>query len=121
MHRIERWLVVGGTALIVILGLTAVGTAQERWHWPDHPENLQVLPKDTNSEQLRKTMGMFVRGLGVRCAFCHVGEEGKPLSTYDFPPTRSPTRSAPARCCDGEVDQRSSGEHRASETRRSHA
>jgi len=85
MHRVKRWLVVGGTGLVFVLGLTVVATAQERWHWPDHPENLQVLPKDTNADQLRKTMGMFVRGLGVRCTFCHVGEEGKPLSTYDFP------------------------------------
>src|SRR6185437_12934948 len=22
--------------------------------------------------------------LGVRCTYCHVGEEGKPLSTFDF-------------------------------------
>ena len=29
-------------------------------------------------------MKEFSRALGVRCHFCHVGEEGKPLSTYDF-------------------------------------
>lgn len=26
----------------------------------------------------------FAIGLGVRCTYCHVGEEGKPLSTYKF-------------------------------------
>src|SRR5262245_23208203 len=26
----------------------------------------------------------FTRALGVRCSYCHVGEEGKPLSSYDF-------------------------------------
>lgn len=26
----------------------------------------------------------FAQGLGVRCSHCHVGEEGKPLSTFDF-------------------------------------
>ncbi len=29
-------------------------------------------------------MKFFTRSLGVRCTHCHVGEEGKPLSTYDF-------------------------------------
>jgi tetratricopeptide (TPR) repeat protein len=26
----------------------------------------------------------FTQALGVRCSSCHVGEEGQPLSTYDF-------------------------------------
>ena len=26
----------------------------------------------------------FARSLGVRCTFCHVGQEGAPLSTFDF-------------------------------------
>ena len=26
----------------------------------------------------------FSRSLGVRCTFCHVGQEGAPLSTFDF-------------------------------------
>lgn len=26
----------------------------------------------------------FTQALGVRCTACHVGEEGKPLTTYDF-------------------------------------
>ena len=26
----------------------------------------------------------FTRALGVRCSYCHVGEEGESLSTYDF-------------------------------------
>jgi hypothetical protein len=30
------------------------------------------------------TMRNFALGLGVRCQFCHVGEEGKPLGTFDF-------------------------------------
>jgi len=27
----------------------------------------------------------FTGALGVRCSYCHVGEEGRPLTTYDFP------------------------------------
>ena len=29
-------------------------------------------------------MKFFAQSLGVRCTFCHVGQEGQPLSTYDF-------------------------------------
>jgi len=29
-------------------------------------------------------MKFFAQSLGVRCTHCHVGEEGKPLSTFDF-------------------------------------
>lgn len=84
MRRTTRFLVAGSAAVAFILSLTAVATAQGRWQWPEHPMNLKVLPKDTHAEQLRQTMGMFVRGLGVRCTFCHVGKEGEPLSSYEF-------------------------------------
>ena len=29
-------------------------------------------------------MKLFSQSLGVRCTFCHVGQEGAPLSTLDF-------------------------------------
>jgi tetratricopeptide (TPR) repeat protein len=51
---------------------------------PDHFTNLTVLPKTISKEDLMKVMRGFTEGLGVRCSFCHVGEEGQPLSTYDF-------------------------------------
>ncbi len=51
---------------------------------PDHYTNLTVLPKTISKEDLIKVMRNFTEGLGVRCNFCHVGEEGKPLSSYDF-------------------------------------
>ena len=35
-------------------------------------------------EQLLSNMKFFAQSLGVRCTYCHVGEEGKPLSTFDF-------------------------------------
>ena len=48
-------------------------------------KNLKVLPKDISRDDLFDVMRFqFVGGLGVRCSHCHVGEEGKPLSTYDF-------------------------------------
>jgi tetratricopeptide (TPR) repeat protein len=34
----------------------------------------------------------FTRALGVRCTYCHKGEEGKPLSTYDFAADENPNK-----------------------------
>ena len=59
-------------------------TAQPRWSWPEKGKNLKVLPKNTSADGLRDVMVGFTRSLGVRCSHCHVGEEGKPLDTYDF-------------------------------------
>ena len=59
--------------------------AQEKWSWPEKPSNLQVLPKDWPGSRLAPVMTYFTRALGVRCSYCHKGEEAKPLSTYDFP------------------------------------
>jgi cytochrome c len=50
----------------------------------DHPRNLQVLPADIGADELRDTMKSFFFGTGLRCSSCHVGEEGQPLTTYDF-------------------------------------
>jgi hypothetical protein len=50
---------------------------------PPH-KNLKVLPQDISGPQLLSTMKFFSQSLGVRCTFCHVGEEGKPLSRFDF-------------------------------------
>jgi hypothetical protein len=51
---------------------------------PDKYVNLQVFPKDTKPDVLIQAMKNFTRALGVRCPFCHVGEEGQPLTTFDF-------------------------------------
>ena len=47
-------------------------------------KNLKVLPKTIARADLLNTMKTFAQSLGVRCTFCHVGEEGKPLATFDF-------------------------------------
>ena len=48
--------------------------ADTEWAWPEHAENLQVLPADIGADGLRDVMRGFTRSLGVRCGFCHVGE-----------------------------------------------
>ena len=47
-------------------------------------KNLKVFPKDISRADLLSNMKFFAQSLGVRCTYCHVGEEGKPLSTFDF-------------------------------------
>lgn len=66
--------------------------AQDTWTWPEQPKNLQVLPKDTTGRQLIPVMRAFIRGLGVRCSYCHLGEEGNPLTTYDFASDKNPNK-----------------------------
>ena len=63
------------------------------WNWPAHAKNLKVLPRDTSPDRLRTVMVGFTRALGVRCSQCHVGEEGQPLSTYDFASDRNPRKN----------------------------
>lgn len=51
---------------------------------PEEFTNLQVLPEDIEQGELIGVMRGFALGLGVRCTHCHVGEEGRPFSEYDF-------------------------------------
>jgi len=74
------------------LVLVAAATAQEAWKWPEKPKNAKVLPPDTGPEKLSAIMRGFTRSLGVRCQYCHVGEEGKPLSTFDFVSDANPNK-----------------------------
>ena len=67
--------------------------AQDKWTWPEKPKNLQVFPKDWSGTRLRPVMVGFSRALGVRCSYCHKGEEGKPLSTYDFASDENPNKN----------------------------
>lgn len=78
--------------LFVVALTTSNALAQEQWSWPEKPKNLQVLPKDFTGQRLRPVMTGFTRALGVRCTYCHVGEEGKPLSTYDFASDQNPNK-----------------------------
>lgn len=69
-------------AALLLTGSSAA--AAQEFQWPDEPENLEVLPDTLGPDGLRQTMSHFTEALGVRCSFCHVGEEGAPLSEYDF-------------------------------------
>lgn len=51
---------------------------------PSSFKNLQVLPKNATAGEVVGTMKTFAGSLGVRCQFCHVGQEGMPLEQFDF-------------------------------------
>lgn len=72
--------------LLVFVPLVCAGVpraAAQRFP-PDSFTNLKVLPQDIAPRQLVNLMAGFTRALGVRCTFCHVGDEDRPLATYDF-------------------------------------
>jgi hypothetical protein len=70
---------------VAVLGLILVNPpilpAQQ---WTPEIKNLKVLPADTPPRQVVGIMRGFAIGLGVRCTYCHVGEEGAPITSYDF-------------------------------------
>ena len=96
MVCLSRFYVLATLALFVgafcLLIPSSVVDAQESWQWPEKPENLKVLPSDWTGKRLRPVMMGFTRALGVRCSHCHVGEEGQPLTTYDFPSDENPNK-----------------------------
>jgi hypothetical protein len=63
LHRI-----LGVTATLALAPLSNAALAADA-------KNLQVLDKNISSEQLKKTMEGFAAQLGVKCVFCHVGEQ----------------------------------------------
>jgi tetratricopeptide (TPR) repeat protein len=67
------WLLLAATPL----------AAQNRFP-PDSLKNIQVLPSTATPREVLGIMRGFATGLGVRCVYCHVGEEGQPLNTIDF-------------------------------------
>ena len=79
-------------ALLLAACLPASAWSQDDWKWPEKPKNLQVMPKEWTGKKLSPVMRGFTAALGVRCTHCHVGEEGKPLSTFDFASDANPNK-----------------------------
>lgn len=71
--------------LFVLLFLLFAGTlSAQQWQWPESPKNLTVLPASAKGRELQRIMFGFNNSLGVRCVFCHVGEDGKDFKEFDF-------------------------------------
>ena len=52
---------------------------------PDSLVNLRVIPRDLPVLEVIGMMRNYATWLGVRCQYCHVGQEGMPLGQFDFP------------------------------------
>lgn len=76
-------MVLAGLTLAALFSVPAVGQAPGKWP-PDSLVNVKVYPKSTPVMQLVGQMRNITGDLGVRCQFCHVGEEGQPLEQFDF-------------------------------------
>ena len=59
---------------------------------PDSLVDTKIIPHSTPVQQVIGTMRNFTSDLGVRCPFCHVGQEGAPLSQFDFPSDKKRTK-----------------------------
>ena len=100
---------IGFAAAAVLIGIAAFSTARlpaqppagtpaappprQEFVWPARITNAQVLPAEIGADRLRSTMVSFSRSLGVRCQFCHVGQEGQPLSTFNFAADTNPHKT----------------------------
>ena len=51
---------------------------------PDSLVNVHVLPRNTPVINVVGVMRDFTSALGVRCQYCHIGQEGQPLEQFDF-------------------------------------
>src|SRR5437773_10477992 len=67
------------------LTVPAALSSQAPGHFPpDSLINVKVIPKNTPVMQVVGMMRNFTGALGVRCPYCHVGQEGQPLAQFDF-------------------------------------
>ena len=72
-------------AALALLFISAPLAGQVAGKWPpDSLVNLRVIPASTPVMQVVGMMRNITGDLGVRCHFCHVGEEGQPLERFDF-------------------------------------
>jgi hypothetical protein len=69
---------------IILLLLVLPSQAISQVNIYDNATNLKVLPEGTSADTLRATMRSFALDTGFRCSSCHVGEEGQPMTEYDF-------------------------------------
>ena len=83
---LPRYALIAGLAAFgvsVAAAQTGAPPAQPQFAIPPF-KNLKVFPQDIKRQELLGNMKFFAQSLGVRCTHCHVGQEGAPLSTFDF-------------------------------------
>jgi photosynthetic reaction center cytochrome c subunit/tetratricopeptide repeat protein len=78
------------TLILAAIGLVstpAVAQIPEEYH------NLKVLPEDITRPELVGFMRSFSLATGYRCQNCHVAEDPRDFSTYDFPSDEKPLKN----------------------------
>ena len=78
--------------LAALLVVPTLALAQGHKFPPDSLVNTQVIPHNTPVQQVIGQMRNITGDLGVRCPFCHVGQEGQPLDQFDFPKDQKETK-----------------------------
>lgn len=68
---------------IALTSASLAAQAPGKWP-PDSLINVKVFPRSTPVMQVVGAMRNVAMGLGVRCQYCHVGEEGMSLDQFDF-------------------------------------
>lgn len=70
---------------LMIIALPGLCGAQAPGRFPpDSLVNTRVIARTTPVIQVIGMMRNFTFDLGVRCQYCHVGQEGQPLASFDF-------------------------------------
>ena len=77
--------------LVALVAMSSTASAQQKFP-PDTLRNLKVLPRNIPVRTLLDTMRAFTGALGVRCTYCHVGNEGEPLTSFDFASDKKPEK-----------------------------
>ncbi|MDP1677476.1 MAG: c-type cytochrome [Bacteroidota bacterium] len=79
--------------VVMVIFFAADQLSAQQWKWPDQPKNLTALPASTAGKDLQRVMFGFTGSLGVRCTYCHVGEEGKDFKEFDFVSDAKPAKN----------------------------
>lgn len=71
-------------AVLALLTLAAAPARAQGKFPPDSLVNLKFFPATMPVRDLISQMRFFTSALGVRCQYCHVGQEGMPLDSFNF-------------------------------------
>ena len=80
-------------AMVLAFALLVAFAGDAHAQIPSTFTNLQVMPKDVSRAALVAGMRDFSIGLGVRCNYCHVGENAETLEKFDFAADAKPTKA----------------------------
>lgn len=69
--------------IALIFGSNVAAAQAGKWP-PDSLVNTRVIARSTPVTQVIGQMRNITSALGVRCQFCHLGEEGQPLERFNF-------------------------------------